>query len=188
MTPTLRLTTLAGVCALALALAAPANAGQLAFDINGSWIGTIQCKGLFGGAKDNFTINPVMTISQNGLDLGLVLGSGASNPEQYTGLANPDAKKPDQKGEIAIVFCGTNDLVGDPPTFDELGRMTISTKPGRVKASFKGTSIFSDFSNPGPLPAGGYTCKWKYTRTDDTAPGLQTQCNAPIVTTPPSAP
>lgn len=187
MNATFRLATLAGACVLALTLAPPAHAGGSAFDINGSWIGTIKCKGLSGGAKDKFPLNPAMTISQSGLTVSVVLDYGGGETERYSGLANPDATKPDKKIELAIVFCGTNDQVGDVTDFDEIGRMSISTKPGKVKASFKGTTIFSDFSDPGPLPAGGYTCKWKYTRTSDTFT-LPVPCSAPIVTTPPFAP
>ncbi len=128
-----------------------------------------------------------MRITQSGLDVGIALDYGGADFDNYSGLANPGAKKP-EKGELAIVYCGTNDLVGDLGDFDELGRMSISTKLGKLKASFKGTTIFSDFSNPGPLPALGYTCKWKYVRTSfDNGGGVQPSCQS-MITFPSLAP
>lgn len=176
--------TVVGALALLLAFGASAQAGQPRFAIDGTWTGTIKCKGLFGGAKDKFTVAPTMRIAQSGFDVGIELDYGGGETETYTGLANPGEKKP-EKGELAIVYCGTNDQVGEPDDFDELGRMSISTKLGKVTASFKGTTIFSDFSDPGPLPAGGYTCKWKFVRTSfENGGGVQTSCQSMLTRAP----
>jgi len=121
-----------------------------------------------------------MRIAQGGLEVGLVLDYGGGDTEQYSGVANPDAKKPFDKGELAIVFCGTNDRVGDPPTFDEIGRITVKAKQGQVKASFKGTSIFSDPGTGLDTEAG--TCKWSYKRTSNDPPMLPTSCLAVATT------
>ena len=182
----LLLSVLAGVLAMTLTAAAPARAGGAPrLDLTGRWLGKITCKSFNAGAKDKFTLTPTMYISQAGDALGVLLDYGGGDVERYTALLNPDAKKPEKKGELAIVYCFTNDLVGDEPEYDELGRISVSGKLGNVKAGFKGTSIFSD---PGESPAEGGTCKWKYTRVDTTSPGLQINCNDPIIGLPRLAP
>lgn len=173
-------TIVAGALVLAIAATTRAHAGAAFLDLAGTWTGKITCKGNSEGVKDSFFLEPVMRISQSGFGLGVVLDYGGGVLERYTALVNPDAKKPDQKGELAIIFCGTDDQIGVPFDFDEIGRMSVSAKLGKVKASFKGTSIFTDFADPGPLQE-GYTCKWKYTRTDTNPAGLQVECPAPIV-------
>jgi len=164
------------VAVVMLGSAVPSHAGEARFDLDGTWTGTIKCKSFNGGAKDKFTLTPTMRIAQGGLEVGLVLDYGGGDTEQYSGVANPDAKKPFDKGELAIVFCGTNDRVGDPPTFDEIGRITVKAKQGQVKASFKGTSIFSDPGTGLDTEAG--TCKWSYKRTSNDPPMLPTSCLA----------
>jgi hypothetical protein len=135
--------------------------GAARFALDGTWSGTIKCKSLKHGVKTKFTLTPSMRIEQSGLGLGIALdvGTGATN---YVGLANPDAKKPLEKGEVAIASCSTDDLVGNDFSFDELGRMTVKAKPGDPKGSFKGTSLFS---RPGTLEAEAGTCKWSFKRT-----------------------
>jgi hypothetical protein len=169
-----RITIAASALALAFSFATAAHAGAVFLDVAGTWTGTIVCKGIFEGVKDKFTLDPVMRITQNGLRLGVLLDYGA-NTEQYAAILNPDEKKFDSKGEAAIIYCGTDDQVGIPPDFDELGRVSVSAKPGKVKASFKAVTIFTDYDTPGPLRE-GYTCKYKYTRTDTNLAGGVTQC------------
>jgi hypothetical protein len=71
-----------------------------------------------------------------------------------------------------MIHCGMNDLVGDATTYDSIGRMQVSTKTGKLKASIKGTTIFSD---PGASPLVG-TCTWKLTRTAPTSTVATTAC------------
>lgn len=156
------------------------------FFIDGTWTGRIKCKGVNGGVKEKLTLPATMRVTQDGLTVGLEVDLGGGQITSYTGVANPDAAKPDKKGELAIIRCRTDDQVGIDD-FDELGRMSIATKIGQVKASFKGTSILAGFSDPGPSPAKGYTCKWKFVRTSfDGSAGLDTACDQPIVTVPPA--
>ena len=167
--------------ALAVSGATSAHAGQLRFFIAGTWTGSIKCKGVNGGAKEKLTLPATMRVAQDGLTVGLAVDLGGGQVASYTGVANPDAAKPDKKGELAIIRCGTDDQVG-VADFDEIGRMSIASKIGQVKASFKGTSILAGFSDPGPAPAKGYTCKWKFVRTTfDGSDGLDTSCGQAMV-------
>ncbi len=173
------------IAALAAALVLPgiAHAGGLAVDLNGEWTGTIKCKNNFNGAKEKLFLDPTIRITQLGDGLGIKLDYGDNNPEVYTALVSPDLKKPDKKGDFVLVYCGTNDVLGDNLDFDELGRMSFSAKPGQVKATFKGATVFA-FDNF--APAGGGICKWKYKRTSVDPQGLPIACPAPVLTTPPN--
>ncbi len=169
MMPSQRSLTIFAAAALALATAAgPA----LAFDLTGTWTGTIKCKEFVNGVKDKFELTPTITISQSGNALGILATFGPGDSDMYTALANPDAKKPD-KGEFAIIFCGTDNQVGNSPTFDEIGRMQVTTKTGKIAAKFRGESIFSDPADMGP-EAG--TCKWSWKRVDTVDPWVATTC------------
>jgi hypothetical protein len=170
-----RLTIAASALAFVCSFARPTEGGAIFLDLVGNWTGTIVCKGISEGVKDKFTLDPVMRISQNGINLGILLDYGDGTTEQYAGILNPDAKKGDKKGEAAIIYCGTDDQIGVPPDFDEIGRINISAKPGKVKATFKGITIFNDYDTPGPLRE-GYTCKYKYTRVDTNPVAVSTQC------------
>jgi hypothetical protein len=181
------MTVAASALALVCSYARSTNAGAVLLDVGGNWTGTIVCKGISEGVKDTFTLDPVMRIAQSGIHLGIVLDYGGGTTEQYAAILNPDAKKGDAKGEAAIIYCGTDDQIGLPPDFDEIGRMSLSAKPGKVKASFKGLTIFSDYDTPGPFRA-GYTCKYKNTRIDTNPPGISTQCQNYIPKPPPVAP
>jgi len=110
---------------------------------------------------------------QNGSALGIVLDYGTGT-NAYIGTFVPDAKKPDAKGELAILYCKTNDRVGDDPDFDELGRMSVKAKPGELKGTFKGASIFSDPGTFTDTEAG--TCKWSYKRTALDMPSVPSTC------------
>ena len=174
-----RLVVVAAAAALGcLTAVSSARAGAARFDLTGTWVGSIKCTGVFQGAKfPAFTLTPTLKISQSGLNVGIFADyPPGDTDDSYVGYANPDAKKPLEKGELAILYCGTDDVLGNEPTFDEIGRMVVSTKPPKVKATFKGTSIYSD---PGISDAEVGTCKWKWTRTDTADPGIPTVCPAP---------
>ncbi len=141
--------------------------GQV-FDVTGEWEGKLTCK-RFSGEKSTFSAEPVVSVSQNGNAIGMRVDFGGGSVQQYTGLANPDGKKPDTKGEFALIRCGTDSVAGGTPT-DEVGRFTAATKTApAIKATFKGTSVFSEATRLG-------TCKWKGTRTSLTDPGVATSC------------
>lgn len=178
MSTRIRFAVVAAAAALAFPTVATVHAGQARFDLTGTWQGSIKCKGVFQGAKfPAFTLTPTLKISQSGLNVGILADyPPGDTDDSYVGYANPDVKKPLEKGELAILYCGTDDVLGNEPTFDEIGRMVVSTKPPKVKATFKGTSIYSD---PGISDAEVGTCKWKWTRTDANDPGIPTTCPPP---------
>lgn len=179
-----RLAAVALVAALALPGAARAG-GIPTLDLSGAWTGTIKCKGTFGGAKDPFSLDPTIHITQIGSELGMLLDYNDPFPELYVALASHDPKKPDKKGEFMLDYCKTDDILGSnvESEFDELGRMTFSGKPGQVKATFKGTTVFFDRDFQ---PSGTYVCKWKYTRTDVSPQGVQVGCTQNMLQVPPS--
>lgn len=166
---------------LAVVVCAAAAGRADAFDLTGTWTGTAKCTSLFQGDTFKFTDLPAVQITQVGREIGLRADYGGGNVNFYAGRAYDDAKKPDEKGEVALVACGTNSVAGDSGPFDELGRFVAKAKPGKVKATLKGVSYYSDpldFVNP-PNPDGwpeAGTCKWTLTRVDTTNPAGGTVC------------
>lgn len=145
----------------------------LAFDLTGTWAGTAKCTSLFEGEKFKFTDEPAIQVTQVDRAIGLRVDYGGGNVNFYVGRAYDDAKKPQDKGEVAMVACGTDSVAGNDPAFDELGRFAAKTKPGKVKASLKGVTFFSD---PGiPSPEAG-TCTWSLTRLDTSNAAIETSC------------
>lgn len=156
---------LAVVTPLLLALAAPAAA----FDITGTWTGTRKCVFYAAGEKTKVDREGTVSISQDGNAVGFDSAIGSSH--LYSGVANFGTEKPD-KGELSVHHCRNHDM-DDPTPFEALGRFTVSTKPGKVKATIKGITIVADDSTVEPEHG---TCKWKLTRTSTTAPAVPTQC------------
>lgn len=144
-----------------------------AFDLTGTWTGTRTCKDLSAGAKLKFKEPATLSISQSGNAIGIVVDITGVGTTSYTALANFPAAKPD-KGEFAMIHCGTNDVAGDATTFDAIGRMQATTKTGKVKAKIKGVSFFSDTDTVTPTLG---TCNWSLTRTDVTDPVVALTCN-----------
>jgi hypothetical protein len=143
--------------------------GQV-FDLTGEWTGKLTCK-RFNGVKETFSAEPAVAITQNGNAIGLRVDFGGGSVQQYTGLANPDGKKPDTKGEFGLIRCGTDSVAaGVEPASDEVGRFSATTKAApAIKATFKGTSVFTEAARLG-------TCTWKGTRTSLTNLGVATGC------------
>ena len=152
-----------------LGLAAPAAA----LELTGTWSGSTACTSFFEGAKLKFKDAPMLQVTQSGDVLGVRADYGGGHVDFYAGHVYPDAKKPDEKGEIALVACGTDSVAGNEPAFDELGRFSVSTKTGKIKATLKGLSFFSD---PGVASPEAGTCKWKITRVDTADAGVGTDC------------
>jgi hypothetical protein len=170
----------AATTALSTVLAAPAFAAFITYNIAGTWEGKLTCNELVNGVKTKTVRTPTMKISQAGLNFGVELDFGGGNTVFYGGLTNPDKKKPENKGEAALIRCGSTDVL-DQFNGVEMVRIKASTKPGKVKASISGQAIFSA-ANVAPDHG---TCKWKWKRTDDVDPGLLTQCALPALHTPP---
>lgn len=144
-----------------------------AVDLTGTWTATAKCTSLFDGTKFKFVDQATVQISQSGRAVGYRIDFGPGNVNFYAGRTYDDAKKPNEQADVSFVACGTNSVAGDPGPFDELGRLTAKTKPGKVKATLKGVTYFSD---PGiPDPEAG-TCKLSLTRTDVTDPAVETTC------------
>jgi hypothetical protein len=154
--------------AAALAVAA---APATAFDLTGTYAGKYVCKGFFG-AKFSFTSQPDLAITQSGDAIGVMWSFGGY---LYSGVAIADNKKPDNKGEAALVLCGTNDALVDG-NYNELGRFKVATKastnPSKpAKGKLTGVSIYTE-ANSNEV----YTCKWSFKRVDDANPGILTAC------------
>lgn len=107
--------------------------------------------------------NPDARFSQDGRQLGFDTTVGST--PLYSAIANFGAERPD-KGEVAVHHCRNHP---DPTPLEALGRFTVTTKPGKVKATIKGISIVL---NDGLLHAQHGTCKWKLTRTSPADPGV----------------
>lgn len=139
-----------------------------AFDLTGNWVGKWSCAHFNGGVKEKRG-NAASTLAVTSLGNG-TFGAHIDGGITYRGIEIPDAKKPDNKGEIAIVHCGSDD---DPAAvtannFFEAGRWKVSVKG--AKGTLSGIAIYS-FSNTHVA-----TCKYKYKRVDTTDPGLTYAC------------
>jgi len=142
-----------------------------AFDLTGTYIGVRACKLVDAGAKSSFKDVFTADILQSGNAIGIV-ANFVGGPEPYVGLANILPAKPD-KGEFAMIHCGTNDVAGDGSTYDSIGLMQVATKPGKTKATIKGMTIFSD---AGTVDVSAGTCKLKFTRTGTISTLSTTDC------------
>lgn len=161
------------VAAAALLGASPSTATAQLFDLTGTWVGKLSCKSFETGSKVKFALEPVLQISQSGNQVGARLDFGGTQ-EQFDGVANPDGKKPETKGQLALLRCGTDNVAGNDFGTDEIGHFTVTTKPlPAEKASLKGVSIYSA---PGTATPEVGTCAWKWTRTDLTNPNISIGC------------
>jgi len=139
-----------------------------AFDISGHWTGTYKCTGNLQGAKNKYTETLDASITQSGSAVGasIVFNSGA--PFLYSGFAL-GGPKPDN-GDLMVDAC-TTDNNPESGLYDEIGRLTVKTKPAKGTGTLSGTSNYS-----GPSPPQIYTCKWKLKRISPTDPGVATTC------------
>lgn len=161
-------------CALGLGAARSVGAGDVLANLGGEYNGTLKCSYFKNGVKQKVQFAPAVRISQTNLDLGLVVEFTGETP-LFQALLSPSAAKPGQQGDLALVFCGTNDVIGDDPTYDELGRLFFKVKPGEVKGTLKGSSIVSfNAGTFGDAYAG--ICKWSFKRTSLDAQNVPTNC------------
>lgn len=152
------------LCFLTLVGGLPAQAGTPVANVGGEWTGTIRCSFFKNGLELKTKFDAVTAhVAQINSALAVVVDLGGEAPP-YQGLLQPSAAKPGQQGDLALAYCGTNDVAGDDPTFDELGRFSFKVKPGDVKGTFKGSTIVS--FNGGALgDAYAGSCKWAFKRT-----------------------
>ena len=155
---------------LACRAASPGLAASLSYDLTGTWTGTVKCQSSLAGTTTKVTLTPTMQLTQVGRDVGMRFTVG-NDVRSYVGLADPDAKKAEQKGEVAAALCGTDNVLGQGR--DEIARATVSAKAGKVQATIKGITVFS---NPGEA---GF-CSWKWTRTDTVNANVPTACSSSL--------
>lgn len=160
----MRLAITTTITALALLGASRANA----FDLTGNWVGKWSCSHFDGGVKQK-RVNTESTLAVTSLGND-TFGARIDGSIAYRGIEIPDAKKPDDKGEVAIVHCGSDD---DPAAvtannFFEAGRWKVAVK--NAKGTLSGITIYS-FSASHIA-----TCKYKYKRVDTTDPNLNYAC------------
>ena len=162
----MRIGTLVALATITFALTltltvAPAHA----YDLTGHWVGKWSCKGFDATKFTSGNKNSTMDDTQTQATFAIAIDA-ASDDFTYNAVAIPDQKTPDQKGEAALLGCHLGTTLPAAPFDGELVRAQVSTKPGAVKASFKGTSIFAD-----GFPEVG-TCKYSYKRLDTTNPNV----------------
>jgi hypothetical protein len=138
-----------------------------AFDVTGSWAGKASCKGLGDGQKFALKVDIAANVSQSGRDVNIEF-AGLSFFAGASGIAIPDAKKPD-KGELGIVACGTH----AEPVFGVTARAKVSTATGKTKATIKFVAIVAgkDFTGIG-ITDGTFTCTGTLKRTQTLDPGV----------------
>lgn len=145
------------VACLCLAVAPSAQG----YDLTGTWIGKYSCKGFDGAKFSSGSKSSTFKITQSGNQIAVDLDNGEY---RYNGGAIPDTAKP-EKGEAVFLECA-NDSVPFTGGDSEIIRVAVKTKPGDVKATLKGTSIFED------TLFGVGTCKYTFKRVDTAAPTI----------------
>jgi len=124
-----------------------------AFDMSGNWKGKWSCKGFDGEKYPDVEKNSTMVITQIGNTIRADIDGGF----YCNGMAIPDSAKPDEKGEVLLISCGTDNVPMNTP--EEIIRASVKTKPGTFKASFKGLSIYDDDNEV-------ETCKYSHKRVN----------------------
>lgn len=155
--------TIVGLLAATVALGGAVVPAAYAYDLTGSWVGKWSCKGFDGAKFADGNAASTMVVTQTGNTLAVVIDSGEF---RYNGAAIPDGAKP-EKGEGVLHQCGTTNVPLQVAE-SELLRVSVKTKPGAVKATVKGISIFD---NADGSPAVG-TCKYTYKRIDVANPNV----------------
>jgi hypothetical protein len=129
-----------------------------AVDLTGTWTGQQVCKA-FNGSSAIFKTKPSeMLISQTGHSL-TVRVDGLSG---YKGRVVDDAKKPDDKGQVSVILCGTDDNPGSVAP-GEILIAKVKANPIKGTGALGGASSFESAANVG-------TCKWVYKRTNAADP------------------
>ena len=145
-----------------LIVASPAASQVGTLNLTGNWTGKWTCKA-FDGLK--FLIGnkeSTMAITQTGTTMNVDIDAGELI---YNGVVIPDENKPDEKGEVVLVQCGTDNVPGSGASEGEIIRATVKTKLDSAYATFKAVSIFE--ADPPEVA----TCKYSYKRVDQNDPG-----------------
>jgi hypothetical protein len=141
---------------LVTVIVAPARA----FDATGTWLGKWSCKDFDGKKFSEGNPESTLQISQNDDVLAIDLDGGSY---RYNGRSLNDAAKP-EKGEAVFASCAIDNqpFVGG---LSEIIRVAIKTKPGALKATLKGQSIFENGASVG-------NCKYTFKRVSDQNPNV----------------
>lgn len=145
---------------IALAFAALAASGAplsaVALDLTGTWTGKYTCTE-YDGTLSRFTVrDDVMAISQSGFELAV------DSTNSFSGVAIPDARAPEGRGEAKLASCSTDSLVSNGG--DALARLKAKVDRAKGKGKLKGVSLYA-----GPGRVG--SCRWSYKLTDPANPG-----------------
>lgn len=147
------------VCGLALAVIGAARASAL--DLTGTWVGKYTCTE-YDGSRSKLTVkDDELRITQQGDALAV------DSENAFRGVAIAHAGKPETRGEIKLVRCGTDNVVSNGG--DELGRFTVKIDREKGKGKLKGTALYT-------FPGGVGTCKLRYKLASTENPGA-TGCN-----------
>jgi hypothetical protein len=145
----------------ALLLASPA---AHAFDATGTWEGQWSCKE-FDGVKFTSKQKPsTLKITQNGSEVFTDIDNGGYI---HDGHAIDDAKKPNDKGEMMLVDCVSDDNGADG--FAEQIRVVVKVNAAKGTGSLSGVSQYQDASLFGSSFG---TCKYKYKRISTANPNV----------------
>jgi hypothetical protein len=141
-----------------------ASSAAHAFDATGTWEGQWSCKE-FDGVKFTSKQKPsTLRITQNGSEVFTDIDDGSY---LHDGHAINDGKKPEEKGEMVLVDCVSDDNGADG--FAEQMRAAVKVNATKGSGSFKGVSVYQDVS----LSGGSFgTCKYKYKRIDTANPNV----------------
>lgn len=153
---------LAVFTSLAAASVAPA---AHAFDLTGHWVGKWSCKGFDGTRFTDVNKTSTLAITQTGNALTI-----DEDGRFLVGAAIPDAAKPNEKGEVALITCGINTVFALEDEDSEVIRASVKAKPAVVKATLKGLGVLEN--NLTQFGQEIQTCKYSYKRIDVTPPGL----------------
>ena len=144
-------------------LAAAVSAQRLhAYDLTGTWTGKYVCQTFDGTKFKSGNASSTFLITQVGSTVYANLDDGAY---LYNGGAIPDAAKPEERGELALIQCPTDNLplVGDQA---EIIRARVKVQLDAVTGTLKGASIYES-----GIPEVG-SCKYSYKRTNTTNPNV----------------
>ena len=148
---------------LAMLVTAAVAAPAFAFDLTGHWVGKWTCKGFDGAKFKDENKTSTLDVTQSGATINAAL-EGAF---LFAGVAIPDASKP-EKGEAVLLDCNTNDVPAEADGNSEIIRVSVATKVGGTKATFKGVSILEN--NVAPFGEQVQTCKYSYIRVSTSDP------------------
>ena len=154
------------VALLGLVIAAP---DARAFDLTGTWVGKIACRGRLNGNRDVLTIKPSTLLVSELPTLRL-----SADGLFYTAIEFPDISDP-RRGEVALIRCDTSPVRSGGEFGGEFGRMKVKARPDTGAGTITGTTLRATVAPASTI----YTCHWAYKRVDTADPGLDPGCASP---------